>query len=148
MDENDFDNNICYSLIKRQTQTNPFRFELFNPYIGSNYTKHDFDMRRKTEILKYKSNSTNRQTNNLTKKQIWSLISKGSYNELSQSQLSSKEIQDCSSTRIKYTPTSSSDVPGSVIYLYNDETVPLYNYNETYQNRLYGSEHNQNNENN
>lgn len=26
------------------------------------------------------------------------------------------------------TPTSSSDVPGPITYLYNDETVPLYNY--------------------
>ena len=33
------------------------RFEMLNPYIGSQYTNTDFDMRRKAEILKYSNNN-------------------------------------------------------------------------------------------
>ena len=73
---------LCKTFInnRRRLQSQvplPGRFNLYNPYISSTYTKSDFDMRRKSEILKYKSNDSTTQTNNLTKKQIWSMISKG-----------------------------------------------------------------------
>ena len=35
----------------------PVRFELISPYTDSNYTQKQLDMRRKVEILKYKSNN-------------------------------------------------------------------------------------------
>jgi hypothetical protein len=35
---------------------------------------------------------------------------------------------DCVNENSIFTPTSSSDVPGSIINLVNDETIPLYNY--------------------
>ena len=124
----------------------PVRFNLYNPYIGSKYTKYDLDMRRKAEILQYKSNVSNTQTNKLTKKQIWSLISNGGYNQLTQTQLNNavpvgnniRIVRDCSLNNLIPTPTSSCNVPGPIVYLYNDETVPLYNYNETENNRSYG----------
>ena len=141
---------LCKTFInnRRRLQSQvplPGRFNLYNPYISSTYTKSDFDMRRKSEILKYKSNDSTTQTNNLTKKQIWSMISKGTYNSISQAQLNNamlignnvSVIKDCSSNPIIYTPTSSSDVPGPIIYLYNDESVPLYNYKEVGINRTF-----------
>jgi hypothetical protein len=39
-------------------------------------------------------------------------------------------LNQCNKNALIPTPTSSSDVPGSVIYLIDDETVPLYNYNK------------------
>ena len=138
--------------LQQQNLPPPFRFNLYNPYIGSNYTKYDFDMRRKSEILKYNSNVSNSQTNNLTKKQLWSLIAKGSYKQLSQEQLNNaipignnvSVLKDCSLNYIKHTPTSSCDVPGPIITLYNDESIPLYNYNETIFNRSYRISNNTN----
>jgi len=140
---------LCNILRNKQQQQNlptPIRFNLYNPYIGSNYTKYDLDMRRKSEILKYKSNASNSQTNNLTKKQLWALIAKGSYNQLSQEQLNRAMIinnkvgvlKDCSLNYIIHTPTSFCDVPGPIISLYNDDSIPLYNYNENINNRSYG----------
>jgi hypothetical protein len=41
----------------------------------------------------------------------------------------SRESSNCDVNKSIPTPTSSSDVPGPIIYLYNDETVPLYNFN-------------------
>jgi hypothetical protein len=38
---------------------------------------------------------------------------------------------DCANNGLVPTPTSASDVPGPVVYLVNDETVPLYNYGMT-----------------
>jgi hypothetical protein len=136
-ERNEICNIIKYQRNKIASNINRLgRVELYNPYIDSKYTKYDFDMRRKSEILKYKSNESTTQTNNLTKKQRWSMISKGTYNSISQAQLNNamlignnvSVLQDCSTSSIIYTPTSSSDVPGPVIYLYNDESVPLYNY--------------------
>jgi hypothetical protein len=98
-----------------------------NPYINSTYTKYDFDMRRKAEILKYNSNKSSTQTNNLTKKQQFSQIIKGNVVKIPQSQQLSAGLV-CSNTTKIYTPTSSSNVPGPVIYLYEDPNVNLYNY--------------------
>lgn len=94
----------------------PTRFSLWSPY-ANGYTKEQVDMRRKAEILKYNKNST--QCPQLSKKAKNALISRGNYkgNQLF-----------CSNDKIIYTPTSSSDVPGPIINLYEDKSIPLYNY--------------------
>lgn len=45
--------------------------------------------------------------------------------------------QNCSGDNLIPTPTSSSDVPGPITYLIDDETVPLYNY--AYNRNVYGT---------
>lgn len=98
----------------------PVRFNLFSidPYSSGTYTNFDLDMRRKAEILKYSSARMSTQTNNLTKKQTYAGLAKG--------WIPSKKTQCYDITRP--TPTSSCDVPGPAMYLYNDPMVPLYNY--------------------
>lgn len=98
----------------------PARFELsiINPYLSGTYTKFDLDMRRKAEILKYSSARMSTQTNSMTKKDKFAGLVKGS--------IPSKTTPCYDIT--KRTPTSACDVPGPAMYLYNDPTVPLYNY--------------------
>jgi len=124
-------------MTSEQELINPYsRQELINPYLGSIYKKTDFDMRRKIEILKYNGNASDTKTNNLTKKQIWSLISKGGYNKLTDAQKKNAKaignnisvLNDCAVSNTIRTPTSSCNVPGPIIELYNDTNVPLYNY--------------------
>jgi hypothetical protein len=105
------------------------RFTPNNPYTSNKYTKLQLDMRRKAEILKYSPNKVSSQTNSLTKKEKFSLLVKGNVPSPSQ-QILNKKIVDCAvaEDRLIPIPTSSCDVPGPVIYLYNDQTVPLYNY--------------------
>jgi len=98
----------------------PFpRFNLFSvdPYLSKTYTKFDLDMRRKAEILKYESARMSTQTNNMTKRQMYAGLVKGS--------IRSSNQPTCANIP---TPTSSSDVPGPVMYLYENPDVPLYNY--------------------
>lgn len=53
----------------------PVRYTPNNPYIDfPQYTKQDFDIRRKAEILKYKNPT---QSNQLTKSQRWALLANG-----------------------------------------------------------------------
>jgi hypothetical protein len=82
-------------------------------------------MRRKAEILKYSSARMSTQTNSMTKKQKFAGLVKGS--------IPSQTTQCYDIT--KRTPTSACDVPGPVMYLYNDPQIPLYNY--TTGNRSY-----------
>lgn len=105
-----------------------------NPSTGSRFTKFDLDMRRKAEILTYAGNSSDRFTNKLTKKELWSQLVKGTYQRrtysqdfISQNTLPNGTVQLCPSGAIIYTPTTASDVPGPVINLYNDPNVPIYN---------------------
>jgi len=127
--------NICLQRARRQLLNVPiFRFELVSPYGGA-YSKFDFDMRRKAEVLKYNGNATNTKTNNSTKAQLFSQL-------VTNTQIASvnnnttKCVRD-SSNNLIYRPTTDSDVPGPVILLYDDETVPLYNYGNFLQNRFY-----------
>lgn len=170
----------------------PQRLMLTSPYEGSTYTQGDLDMRRKAEILAYKSNKTSNQTNSLTRSERWAQIVRGrkknntevklitTTNATSASTLSTSvsvnSVTDIavgqtvigtgipngttvnsidSDTLIltlsgnasvpnntvlsfyniiplycpsKRTPTSSCGVPGPIIDLYKDDTVPLYNY--------------------
>lgn len=91
--------------------------------IPAGYTLHQLSMRRKAEILKYSSNKQSTQTNSLTKAEKWAQIVKNPRIYANQ-----KLLETCEKDGLIYTPTSSSDVPGKVMNLYNDESVPLYNY--------------------
>lgn len=93
------------------------RFTPTNPYVS--YTKLQLDMRRKTEILKYSSNKSSSQTNNTTKKEQYAALARRRYPPSSQTNCNPMPM-----------PTSASNVPGPVTYLYSDETVPLYNYSD------------------
>jgi hypothetical protein len=63
------------------------RFTLVSPY--PEFTKHQLDMRRKIEVLKYSNNASNSKTNNLTKKQHWAQIVSGNNREYSQNAINS-----------------------------------------------------------
>jgi hypothetical protein len=86
-------------------------------------------MRRKTEILKYSSARMSTQTNSLTKKQTYSGLVKGSIPSITSNQNQCYDLT-------RPTLTSASGVPGPAMYLYNDPSVPLYNY--ATGNRSYG----------
>lgn len=105
------------------------RFTPVNPYTTGNFTKMQLDMRRKAEVLKYSANKSSSQTNNLTKKQQFALLIKGGIASPSQAVMSSDSVT-CDTDEMMLTPTTSCDVPGPVMYLYNDKTVPLYNYSD------------------
>ena len=116
----------------------PNRYEIINnpqsnPYL-SGYSKADLDMRRKAEILEYAPNKRS-QTNKITKSQLWAQIVSGQYSRRTYSQsfiatntLSNGTVQICPPGTLIKKPTSASDVPGPNIYLYKDDTIPLYNY--------------------
>lgn len=106
----------------RLTKQSPYPF----------FTKTQLDMRRKAEILKYKAVDQNSKTNDLTKKQKWANLAKGTGN-MSQyanyyKNLNSQNASVCPSDVTLPTLTSASGVPGPPMYLYNDPNVPLYNY--------------------
>lgn len=114
------------------------RFTPANPYSSDKYSKFQLDMRRKAEVLKYSANRSSTQTNNPTKKQNFAALVRGK-NSHSQSQIVLKPSNiilnkvtaiSCTADDIIPTPTSSCGVPGPITYLYNDETVPLYNYSD------------------
>jgi hypothetical protein len=120
---------FCQQRIQRQLFNTPIiRLELQkSPY--STYTKNQLDMRRKAEILKYAPIQQTNQTNNVTKKQKWSQLVNGSIQQPTQQVLTNiSNGGACPNDRLIPTPTSSCDVPGPVVYLIDDETIPLYNY--------------------
>jgi len=139
---------ICQQRRRRMLYTlPPARIDIVSPY--PTYTQQQLDMRRKAEILKYSANSTNTKTNNLTKAQKWVQLVSGQ-NQLSSyttiitstydknnssfgnpvyiTDVSKVTIVDCSSDNMIPTPTSSSGIPGPIMYLVRDLTIPLYNY--------------------
>jgi len=103
------------------------RFTPGNPYLSGQFTKMQLDMRRKVEILKFSANKSSTQTNNLTKNQKFALLARGSIPSPSQSKMTNNDT-NCDADKRIPRPTSSSGVPGPVTYLYEDDTVPLYNY--------------------
>ncbi len=118
--------NLCVEYKKYQQYNVPLpRFTPLSPYISNpNLTQFDFDMRRKAEVLQYRSLQT--QVNGTTKNGKWTqLVQKSVYRP---------KLRICSNPSDEYlaTPTSSSDVPGPVMNLYLDPAVPLYNYTKTY----------------
>ena len=124
------DASFCQQRTLRQMYNVPLaRFTPTNPYASGQFTKMQLDMRRKAEILKYSANKSSTQTNSLTKKQQFALLIKGGIASPSQAVMKSDSVT-CAADELILTPTSACDVPGPVMYLYNDETVPLYNYSE------------------
>lgn len=103
-----------------------------NPITNQRFTKFDLDMRRKVEILKYSANNSSSQTNRFTKAELFAQVVNGKYqqrtysNSFITSNTVNNQLNNCPSVK---TATTSSDVPGPIIYLYEDENVPLYNYN-------------------
>ena len=141
-------NSICQQRRKQLLfNVPPIRYNPVSPYVQfPQYTQSDYDMRRKAEILKYNANKTNTKTNNFTKAEKWNQLVNGKNQSNSYPYIVSTGYYDNKKNYIsaniinKYTtvnicnpdliptPTSSSGIPGKVIYLINDETVPLYNY--------------------
>jgi len=105
------------------------RYTLLSPYFSDSSTntpidkqQFDLDMRRKAEILKYDRQSS--QTNNLTNSQKWS--------KMATAKRVMRRTPDSTSCANMFVPTSSSDVPGPIIYLYEDPSTNLYNYKKNY----------------
>jgi hypothetical protein len=114
----------------------PKRFNPANPYVNGGFSKFQLDMRRKVETLKYSANKSSTQTNNMTKKEKFALLVRGGMSR-TQAVIQSN-ILDCSADQFIPTLTTSSGVPGPVMYLYEDPVVPLYNYSD-YNSRSYSS---------
>ena len=111
----------------------PTRFTPVSPY--PQYTVFQLNMRRKAEILKYSASNSNSKTNNFTKSERWAQLISGNYqrrtipqSDIIKSATTNNRI-DCPSDTSLLIPTSSSGVPGSVMNLYEDPAIPLYNYN-------------------
>jgi hypothetical protein len=125
-----------------------FRATPISPY--PEYTKEQLDMRRKAEILQYAGNRMNTKTNSLTKTGRFTQIITGKYQSRSYTTTYNENVSykydkllnlnsvviervpvysvfDCSQDDLIPVPTSSSDVPGPIINLYNDTSIPLYN---------------------
>lgn len=122
----------------------PSRYDnlINSPYLNTNifnrsFNEYELNMRRKAEILKYNASNSTTKTNGLTKKEKWKLLVDGSSQKRSlsysfiQNNLvagTTNYVQTCPSGTILYTPTSSSDVPGKIMNLYEDPNIPLYMY--------------------
>jgi hypothetical protein len=133
---------ICAQRTRQRLYNIPqIRMNLMSPY--PTYTQHQLNMRRKVEILKYGNNTSSTKTNNPTKAQKWAQIASGrtqtkSYTTLTgyapdgsgvyQQYIKKFGNNTCPNDDLIPTPTSSCDVPGPIMYLIRDETVPLYNY--------------------
>jgi len=87
------------------------RFSMQCPSPG--FTTEQLSMRRKAEILQYPQNAMNASSK--SKKWSWLATQK-------------KGTIYCEDIYTRKTPSSSSDVPGPVIMLYKDPSVPLSMY--------------------
>lgn len=140
------DNNICNSTAYLNAVYQKQKRLLFNfpltrldnlassPY--PQYNQFDLDMRRKAEILSYKSNRMSTQTNSLTRAQRYKQLVQGSSQRrtLSNSFILENTRPDGTLTvcpdKIIKTTTSAADVPGPIMDLYLDPDIPLYNLNK------------------
>jgi hypothetical protein len=108
----------------------PNRYSLQSPY--PSFSQTQLNMRRKVEILKYTNNGQgSAKGNRLSKNQEWSILARGSGNSgLSQNAIlsSSTSTTTCIADELKITSNDKCDVPGPLIYLQYDPTVPLYNF--------------------
>ena len=109
---------------------------------GIYYTTYELDQRRKVEILKYKKNSAQlskaqqysmASRNALTRKKSWATQSQNltdpNVNKLPEIKNAGVTVAlKCNQPIIHCSLTSDCDVPGPVIPLCIDESVPLYNY--------------------
>jgi hypothetical protein len=97
------------------------RYNLVSPYIYETslgnklvYSQEDLNMRRKVEVLKYSTKDYNK-----LKTQNYSYLAK-----------KNTKTRPCPAKNIE-TPSSSCDVPGPVIQLFENPDIPLYNYKDT-----------------
>ena len=144
------DDNICNDAAYQNMIIQKKRFQLLNippsrydnlannPYVltypgtQTKFTKSQLDMRRKVEVLKYSANNSSTQTNRFTKAEIFAQAVSGKYQQRTYSNVyitentKNNQLNACPTVK---TPTSASGVPGPVIYLYEDDNVPLYKYN-------------------
>lgn len=141
---------LCSQRKKLQLFPNPpSRIEIISPYIDSNITKFQLDMRRKAEVLKYSQG--NSKMNNLTKKQILAQVMNGRSVSVSKSFITANTdisnansiILNCDNKNLPITSSSSSsgvpnDYLNNINTLYCDPTVPLYNYINPTLTRSYG----------
>ena len=126
---NAFFSQICINRRNQQLKNiPPLRYDSLSisPYLPENggFTQKQLDMRRKAEILTYNSNRI-LKINSLTKAQKFSLIAKNNTTTIPvyNSQCFTNEYG-----QYILTPSSSCDVPGPIIMLYNDKQIPLYNF--------------------
>jgi hypothetical protein len=125
------DADFCQQRSIKQRTNNPlsrFSLDSINPYLTKQFTKQQLDMRRKVEILKYSANKSSAQTNNLTKREKFALLVRGGFGNTAGLNIGKRGNANCTEDATAPTPTSSCNVPGPVIYLQADESVPLYNY--------------------
>lgn len=155
--------------------TPPTRYDPINIYTAyPQFTKFQFDMRRKAEILSYNPSTSSTQTNSITKSQKFAKVMTGTNNSQAYNDIFLTQVDVCgnftqliikypdsyTSEKSRYSqdicgnplyrdvytiipngrltpicntdlipqPTSSSDVPGPIMYLIKDPAVPLYNY--------------------
>ena len=106
------------------------RNEKTSPY--PSYSSAQLNMRRKVEVLKHNKNSN--QDRSLSAKEKQALILKGNYRG---------NVLFCADDHKIAVKTSSSDVPGPIITLQEDKSVPLYNYKtNTFASAISTSEEN------
>ena len=122
-------NTVCSQRRAWQMLPAPIRYtsETQTPY--PEFTQDQLNMRRKTEILKYKSNASNTKTNSLTKAQQYAQIVNGP-NTISNYAIYLNNINNrtCPDDSTIPTPTTSSNVPGPIINLTYNPEIPLYKY--------------------
>lgn len=111
-----------------------------SPY--DSYTKAQIDMRRKIEILKYKTNPGLSKLSGQTSSQRWSSLS----NIIAPSRLSQLAISSSINSGTTYSPddiipklTSASNVPGPLSVLQYDPLIPLLD-SQTTTNRTFATE--------
>jgi hypothetical protein len=131
--------NIIKKILAPRVEADNFSSNIF-------LTNPEIEMRRKAEILNYKRNSSQ-----LTKNQYLSLVAKGNGPQAKRvwgnQSISSTNpnitnlVRDgntlvCNTNNIIFSPTSSSDVPGSVMNLYYDPNTPLVGYKAPNRQRV------------
>jgi hypothetical protein len=103
------------------------RTELQESPYQNGVTQQQLNMRRKAEILKYNSTKSSTQTNGITKNQLFSKIVTTNY-------------RPCSvDANNKPMPTNASNIPGPVMYLFENPNVKLYNYKNVTLDRISGN---------
>ena len=106
--------------LPRYTPSNPY---IDNLGMSTGITQEQLNMRRKVEILKY--NKQNTQTNRPTRSLTFAQRMTGRYNIQQGTDLNGVLCPADSSIRVLST---SANIPGPPIELWEDSSVPLYNY--------------------
>ena len=115
------------------------RLEVIDPYTGldpsgNQWTPFALNMRRKAEILKYQNNGGNSVGNSqITKASKWANAVR------IRSTGAKPTITQCPTKNVGPLPVGRSNVPsgGDTEFLFYDETVPLYNFTNPINDRVY-----------